>query len=525
MQKLAALGLSILLISAGALPASATALPDASVAFTKIANLPGTYSPASTMYNVWGSGQPYDASDDGTYQIAADGYAYNGGNGFNSTGRKVYITSNGGTTWSDSGLPDGEWGPVSVSGDGRYMLAGSYGNNSTVSTADDGKLYRSSNFGATWVDVTPAGGQRFFWDAKISRDGSTMVASSDHTNIPLLSTDSGATWAEIPGFTAGAWRDLAISGDGKVIATCNNDGAGNGLARIFISRSNTRAHTWSTFTESVDRTAGICGSMDMDDSGNLLIAMSWTVEPINIFKYANSAWALDSSVTTTTGAQSTVGWVNGVAISGDGTKIIMGGWDQDNDLISVDGGQTWKVLKISQLATKTGVSTVSRDGTKFYTAATDGFYASSTTPQAQQQQAQQAQQPQQQLNTAPALKGIVGPRSFTVGAAPEVTLVVEDFKTTSTVHLGDKLLTSRLGANSNVTVQLPEGLTPGKYDLVIKTEAGSVRFVDAVRIIPVPPKATTQGLQKRSIVCVKGTSSKTVTGTSPKCPKGFKVKR
>jgi hypothetical protein len=37
--------------------------------------------------------------------------------------------------------------------------------------------------------------------------------------------------------------------------------------------------------------------------------------------------------------------------------------------------------------------------------------------------------------------------------------------------------------------------------------------------------AFTQKSKKRSITCVKGTVSKKLTGTSPKCPAGFKVKR
>jgi len=35
----------------------------------------------------------------------------------------------------------------------------------------------------------------------------------------------------------------------------------------------------------------------------------------------------------------------------------------------------------------------------------------------------------------------------------------------------------------------------------------------------------TQKSKKRSITCIKGTVSKKILGTSPKCPAGFKVKR
>lgn len=524
-RKLLSVALVGFLTMASAQPAQAVALPLADVAFTKLSNIPQGFNPQQTVYNAWASGQTLDASDDGSYLIAADGYAYNGGNAFNATGRKVFISSNGGSSWVDSGLPDGEWGPVSVSGDGRYMLAASYGNNGTQSTTDDGRLFVSSNYGVSWTEKTPQGGQRYFWDAKISRDGSTMIASSDHTNIPLISTDSGATWAEMTGFTAGAWRDLAISSDGTVVAVCKNDGAAQGRARIFVSRSNTKSHTWSNFTESVDRSAGICGSMDMNDAGTLLLAMSWSTEPIDIFRYSNSAWSAPTSVTTTTGAQSTVGWTNGIAVSGDGSKIIMGGWDQDDDLISVDGGQTWKVHQISQLSTKVGLTTVSKDGTKFFTMATDGFYMSPSAPNQSQAQNQNQNQSQSSssLVSAPALKGLESKASFEVGSVGRIVLRIEDFDGNSSISLNGVKLSTSFDKSGRVEVELPATLAVGRYDLVIKTNAGTLIFLEAVKVNSV--KVSTASIPSiKSITCVKGSVTKKISGPAPKCPKGFKVK-
>jgi len=37
--------------------------------------------------------------------------------------------------------------------------------------------------------------------------------------------------------------------------------------------------------------------------------------------------------------------------------------------------------------------------------------------------------------------------------------------------------------------------------------------------------ATAQTPAKKTITCVKGTSTKKVTGTAPKCPTGYKVKK
>jgi hypothetical protein len=39
-----------------------------------------------------------------------------------------------------------------------------------------------------------------------------------------------------------------------------------------------------------------------------------------------------------------------------------------------------------------------------------------------------------------------------------------------------------------------------------------------------PTVSATPGSAKKSISCVKGKTTKKVTGTNPKCPKGYKVK-
>ena len=142
---------------------------------------------------------------------------------------EVYVSSNNGSTWEDKSSAlntnNTQLNNLGMSGDGKFLGVGTEG----------GHLYVSSNYGATWADKSSgviAG--KFSWSAiAISDDGKHLAASSTSaygTGVAaavVTSDDSGTTWKNRTSFIKDgnySWNYLAMSGDGKFIATSRSPG-------------------------------------------------------------------------------------------------------------------------------------------------------------------------------------------------------------------------------------------------------------------------------------------------------------
>lgn len=118
----------------------------------------------------------------------------------NNTKGKLYTSSDYGATWYNNTPVLGYWQTVSISGDGRYMLAVEY----------YGNAYRSSDYGITWTQISnfpsPAGTTALqtlnFRGAALSGNGQYQAITtkelkySDNSFYALVfvSSDYGATW-------------------------------------------------------------------------------------------------------------------------------------------------------------------------------------------------------------------------------------------------------------------------------------------------------------------------------------------
>ena len=163
---------------------------------------------------------------------------------------RMFRSSDGGATWVETGLRDGQgnfitgqdwWGNISASADGKYVITTSGGDNNKT-------LYTSDDFGATWAASVPAGstGTENWYGISVSGDGSHLIASASyngksdvHDGRIYVSTDHGASWIETQpvGNTDQPWVSVAASFDGlHLIASIQN-------GRIYTSANG--GATWS----------------------------------------------------------------------------------------------------------------------------------------------------------------------------------------------------------------------------------------------------------------------------------------
>jgi photosystem II stability/assembly factor-like uncharacterized protein len=117
----------------------------------------------------------------------------------------IFVTNNGGTSWTErvrSPLQRRRRFLVVCSGDGVYALTGA---------VSGGTLEKTSDSGATWVDVGPS----LAWNSfACSASGQLMYASTTTSSL-YKSTDYGVTWSLIS--LPQTFIDIDASDDGNVL--------------------------------------------------------------------------------------------------------------------------------------------------------------------------------------------------------------------------------------------------------------------------------------------------------------------
>jgi len=213
------------------------------------------------------------ASADGTKLIM---------NAWTNSGTYILVSTNTGSTWKQTILPNGDWWPVASSADGARLVAAIYG----------GFIYVSTNSGTTWNTNTALSKH---WTALASSaDGNQVVAAATGDKI-YISTNSGLNWTAT-GAPTKSWRSICSSSNGKILAATDDVG-------IYISTNS--GGTWTT-TNIVGQTIA-CSA----DGTKLVIAgdQIWTSADSGMTWATNNAPNVPSS------------WY-GVASSADGCKLV-----------------------------------------------------------------------------------------------------------------------------------------------------------------------------------------------------------
>jgi hypothetical protein len=160
----------------------------------------------------------FATSDNGQVAYAVGGYTNT------NEYMNIYVTTNGGTTWTEklrNPLEKRRRFLVVCSGDGVYALTGA---------VSGGTLEKTSDSGATWTDVGPS----LAWNSfACSASGQTMYATTTGTAL-YKSTDYGVSWVAIS--LPATFIDIDSSDDGNILV-------GISTTKFYVSRN--AGVTWS----------------------------------------------------------------------------------------------------------------------------------------------------------------------------------------------------------------------------------------------------------------------------------------
>ncbi len=262
-----------------------------------------------------------------------------------ATPGKLYTSTNGGANWTErqpAGAFNRNWYAIASDSDGSNLVAGDgTGRPAEDPLRADGRLYTSSDYGATWTERRPGGinAARTWISAASDADGSNLIAGTFGLNDGRLytSSDYGATWTEriVPGVDPNGegsgrnrnWYALASDDDGSSLI------AGNATGRLYTSSdygttwverrpAGDTQQYWKSVASNYDGTYLVAGAEDNRLYTSANGGANWTERRPN----GDQKWMWRAVSTDTTGA-----------------NIIVGIYDVNSGgvYISTDYGATW----------------------------------------------------------------------------------------------------------------------------------------------------------------------------------------
>jgi len=217
---------------------------------------------------------------------------------------QLYISADSGSSWAAAGVTPHNFAAIASSADGSRLAAAEYG----------GVVYTSSDFGATWSPQLSQGGT---WSGLASSaDGLTLVAvDANAGGLVRISHDAGGTWALLPAPTLD-WGGVTVSADATHITAFVRNGGGG------IYTSTDSGVTWRQGTSATGPWSSVAGSVD----GRVLVATArasgqWQQGPgaVYLSTDAGASWSQQST-------GSGPAWMT-AALSADGAKLVFGASD------------------------------------------------------------------------------------------------------------------------------------------------------------------------------------------------------
>ena len=241
-------------------------------------------------------------------------------------GGRLFTTSDFGATWQErnpSGTAiDQYWESVAMSKDGKYIAA----------IDASGIVYTSNDFGVAWKDKSPSFSLGFTkFSIAISNDGKYIAVVDENKGL-ALSSNSGDDWeskASTMNSSITTWVSVTMSGDGSHMAACALGGV------VYTSRN--FGATWEN------------KSIPSLDNHSRWAYVSWSGDGTMLVAIINGGLLYVSKDNGTNWQEKSSGLIpanNGlrsVAVSNDGTKIAAFGIG-GGVYMSSDSGDSWKLI-------------------------------------------------------------------------------------------------------------------------------------------------------------------------------------
>jgi hypothetical protein len=234
-----------------------------------------------------------------------------------------------------------------------------------VATSDDGKIvyslvptgiYRSNDYGITWSNIknqyVPIGSGIRSMD--VSSDGSIIVIAESGGYV-WRSTNFGNSWVKMPqiGNFAVTWQAVSVSGTGQKIILFN------GQDRYISS------NTGASFTKITDANYGSVGSMSASDDGSVILLVDTNnFNPcdsgVYISKNSGTTFSqINSYLPTSCGSGYSV---SSVAVSGDASILVASSYGKT--LVSQNAGASWNQSTLPAGASGGNSLAISQDGSR-----------------------------------------------------------------------------------------------------------------------------------------------------------------
>ncbi len=261
----------------------------------------------------------------------------------------IWTTTDGGTTWNQSGSSNSCWTSIAMSADGSVIAASASGDS----------IYISTDGGATWTTDSISSGARSWNSIAISADGTHIAAVDNNYGYIYTSTDTGVTWTTNSDSSGqNYWQSISSDGTGlKLVAVVSNNN--------YVYTSTNGGVTWSTNNNSSGNHYWYAVASSSD--GTKLAAAD---ENYGYIYLSN-----DGGLTWTPNTAAGMNYWFTISMSGDGSKIVAG-ISCGNIYTSNDGGATW--INHTNLSGCWNATSISSDGQHMYAAKNGGSIFSST---------------------------------------------------------------------------------------------------------------------------------------------------
>jgi hypothetical protein len=258
----------------------------------------------------------------------------------------IYTSTNYGATWGQQANSQSRaWTSVASSADGLRLVA----------CVNAGQIYTSVNAGTNWA---PQGIARNWTGIASSLDGNRIVAAAASSGI-YVSTDGGTNWPGSPNLSgAVSWTGVASSGNGSnIMATALSQ-------QIYISNNGGAAGSWTN-----RETARLWTCIATSTDGSVVTAGVGTSGFIYTSTDFGATWVPNTTA---------LNWA-GIACSADGGRMIAVA-NSGGVYVSQDMGANWQIRSTLPTGlTYTGAA-CSGDGTTLAAVANaSGIFVSSKT--------------------------------------------------------------------------------------------------------------------------------------------------
>jgi hypothetical protein len=276
----------------------------------------------------------------------------------------IYNTTSGETAgiWTSSNYGQ-DWVQRSSVGRNYYSVASDSTGQYLAAAVENGYIYISDNWGATWAQR----GANTTWRGIASNSTGQRLVAVVWTGGLYYTSDRGDNWTGPVNFGTQlnkTYNGVASDSTGEYLVTCVHNSGGSWANDAFVWHSRNGGTTWTADSSATARTYT---SVASDSTGKYIVATVSTGRVIYLATNGDGSNALNLTATTVNISAASANWTSACIGGTNGsiiTAVIYGDYGVGSRGIfrSIDSGTTWGVAVDANSRNYYGVSSAA-DGT------------------------------------------------------------------------------------------------------------------------------------------------------------------